>query len=258
MKKSVFLLLFCFSSIAVIAQQRTGITLSKEAQKYWDNAMIYMEEAKNFSERELVINELEKLIKIQEYPDAFLELGKLYGKGYVSSWINRSEECFRKYTELCPNKKDLADKEKNKCEIFRNMRKKRFEQKLIGKWSTIPEFGSYTYCFEVNSNGTVTIPYEYSSYIERVTDWQTINFGYWPDYGKYILNDNSSIHAESFKVRYIDSGEVTNMYIHICFFYQENDEYQSDDKLICYINHAWNNSSWVWNENHKVIFNKIQ
>lgn len=124
MKKSVFLLLFCFSSIAVIAQQRTGITLSKEAQKYWDNAMIYMEEAKNFSERELAINELEKLIKIQEYPDAFLELGKLYGKGYVSSWINRSEECFRKYAELCPNKKDLADKEKNKCEIFRNMRKK--------------------------------------------------------------------------------------------------------------------------------------
>lgn len=57
--------------------------------------MIYKEEAKNFSENELVINELEKLVAIQDYPDAYLELGKLYGKGYVSSWINRSQECFK-------------------------------------------------------------------------------------------------------------------------------------------------------------------
>ena len=257
MKKTISLLLFC-SSFVAMAQQKTGITLSKEAQKHWDNAMIYMEEAKNFSERELVINELEKLIEIQEYPDAFLELGKLYGKGYISSWINRSEECFSKYVEMRPDKKDLADKEKNKCEIFRNMRKKRFEQNLIGKWSTISEFGNNTYCFEVNSNGTVTIPYEYSSYMQRVSDWQTINFGYWPDYGKYILNANSSTHAESFKVRFIDSDGISNLYIRICFFYQENDECISENKLICYINHAWDNTSWVWNENHKVIFNKIQ
>lgn len=260
--KSIFTSLFLFLFIIVSAQQKTAITLSPEAKKHWNNAMIYKEEAKNFSENELVINELEKLVAIQDYPDAYLELGKLYGKGYVSSWINRSQECFKKYAELCPEKKNIAEEESNKCDAFRNMRKIRFEKKLVGKWVTDTgiKFGDNTYCFEVNSNGTVTIPYEYSSYLERVTDWQTINFGYWPDYGKYILSINSSVHAESFRVRYIDSdsGKISNLYIHICFYYQENDDLQSDNKLIGYINHAWGNSYWVWNENHKVVFNKIQ
>ncbi len=257
--KSLFIL-FLFLTFNISAQQKTNKTLSPEAKRYWNNAMIYKEEAKTFSENELVINELEKLVAIQDYPEAYFELGKLYGKGYISSWIDRSQECFKKYVKLCPDKKDIAEEESNKCETFRNIRKIRFNKNLVGKWVTAPEikFGGNTYCFEVNSNGTVTVPYEYSAYLERVTDWQTINFGYWPDYGKYILNTGNSIHAESFRVKFIGSENISNLYIHICFFYQENDENLSENKLVGYINHAWNNSSWIWNENHKVIFYKIQ
>ena len=256
-EKVLFIAIFCSCFIPTMAQQNdVRSILNKESQKYWNNAMIYKEEAKNFSETELVINELEKLISIQEYPDAYLELGKLYGKGYVSSWISRSEECFEKYIELCPDKKGVADEEKNKCEIFRNIRKKRFEKKLVGKWSTFPNFGDSYFCFEVNSNGSVTVPYKYFN--GRVVDWQTINFGYWPDYGKFTLSTNSSSHAESFKVICVDSEDVSYAYVHICFFYQENEESLIDNKLICYVNQAIGNSSWVWNENHKIIFNKIQ
>lgn len=243
MKKSIFILLLLFySCFAAIAQQKTNFILNKEAKRHWENAMFYKKEAKNFSENKLVIEELEQLIKIQEYPEAFLELGKLYGRGYVSSWIYRSEECFQKYAALCPYKKDIAEEEKNKCEMFRKMRKRRFEQKLIGKWSTSPtSFGINTYCFEVNNNGTVTVPYEYSSYLETVIDWQTLNFGYFPDFGKYILNSNSSILGESFKTRSLEeSGETINLYTHISFFYQENDENPSDNELIGYINIALN------------------
>lgn len=106
MKKSIFILLLLFySCFAAIAQQKTNFILNKEAKRHWENAMFYKKEAKNFSENKLVIEELEQLIKIQEYPEAFLELGKLYGRGYVSSWIYRSEECFQKYAALCPYKK---------------------------------------------------------------------------------------------------------------------------------------------------------
>lgn len=212
-------LLFYFNS--VFAQQKSVAVLSAEAKRHWNNAMIYKEEAKNFSENELVINELEKLVAIQDYPDAYLELGKLYGKGYVSSWIDRSQDCFKKYAELCPDKENIAKEENDKCEAFRNLRKKRFENKLVGKWVTDSriKFGDNNYCFEVNNNGTVTVPYEYSSYMERVTDWQTINFGYWPDYGKYILSTGNSKYSEAFKIRYIsDEGEVEYIYIYIYAF----------------------------------------
>lgn len=257
--KSMLSLFLIFSSISVFAQQKNISVLSTEAKRHWNNAMIYKEEAKNFSENELVINELEKLVAIQDYPDAYLELGKLYGKGYVSSWINRSQECFKKYIELCPDKKNIADEENDKCEAFRNIRKKRFENKLVGKWVTDfgIKFGDNVYCFEVNDNGTVIVPSEYSEYMGRVTDWQTINFDYWPNYGEYILSTGQ--YSGAFKVRYFsDDGEVENIYIHISFFYKENDENPSNDELIGYINHAWENTSWIWNENHKVVYKKIR
>lgn len=262
--KSVLVSLLSFYFIESFAQQNSNSTLRGEAKRYWDNAMIYKEEAKSFSENELVIDELEKLIAIQEYPDAYLELGKLYGRGYVSSWIERSEECFKRYAELCPENKNLAEEENNRCEAFRNIRKKRFEKKLIGKWSPNSSYGDIYYCFEINSNGTVTVSYEYSSYLERVSGWQTINFGYWPQFGKYIFNTNN-IHSETFPVRFVDSDGVKIAYVYISFFFQENYENASADELICYINMKWpkagyskSNYAWMWNENHKVVFNKIQ
>lgn len=272
MRNLNFLFIFCFSFIPCIAQKGNTNApkkiLSEEAKSHWDRAIIYIEEAKTFSDYSFAINELEALLKIEEYPDAYLELGKIYGKGYTDIEINRSEECFNKYMELCPRTKNIAEEEMNKCEVRRNIRKKKFEDKLIGKWSSTGDFGSYFYCFEVNNNGSVTVPYEYSYEMEMVSDWQTIGFTYWPTFGKYTLTTNQTF-ADTFKVKYYnqDIGAWQNKYVYISFFYQENSEHSADGELICYINCAFPKETngyyngdyfWIWNENHKIVFKKTK
>ncbi len=256
---SLFLI---FSFISVFAQKENVIALTPEAKRHWDNAMIYKEEAKNFSENELIINELEKLIAIQDFPDAYLELGKLYGKGYVLSWIKRSHECFKKYVELCPDKRNVAEEENSKCETFRNLRKMRFEKKLVGKWYAYSDyFGEGSYCFEVNSDGTVRVPYEYSNYVERVTDWQTIPYDFWTFYsdnGVYMLTQFDSTQSKAFRLRYIGKDGINIIYHYIAFLYQENVENESDNELICYVNQTsfQDVNSWIFNESRKVVFYK--
>ena len=47
--RSMLSLFLIFSFISVFAQKENVIALTPEAKRHWDNAMIYKEEAKNFS-----------------------------------------------------------------------------------------------------------------------------------------------------------------------------------------------------------------
>lgn len=93
---------------------------------------MYIKNGSTVFDAQQAIKELETLIQTNKYPEAYLELGKLYGKFNTTDKLRKSEEYFRLYSQ-CPGAKNI-DNEKDELAVKRELRYNAFRQALIGKW----------------------------------------------------------------------------------------------------------------------------
>lgn len=216
MKKCIFLFIFFLiqSSLSLMGQEG----LSETGRSHWRRAQIYREEAKDERGYEYAIGELLKLLETDEFPEAYLELGRMYSQLYSpSEKINgKAREAFERYMELKPEKKEETLQEMDRFAVKREMKLQAFYDSITGKWggalSRNNYFGFFIYDIEIKRNGSIyaRCPASYMNQNDKVANWQYKDISYWNDYDFYQFE---------YSVKVFDEDGLQNGY-HISYTFK--------------------------------------
>ncbi|WP_419544823.1 hypothetical protein [Odoribacter laneus] len=239
MKKYVLLFIFFIIqfSLPLMAQEE----LSEAGRSHWRRAQIYIEEAKDERGYEYAISELWKLLETDEFPEAYLELGRMYSQLYSpSEKINeKAQHAFERYMTLKPEKREETLKEMDRFAVKREMKLQAFYDSITGKWggalSKNNYFGFFIYDIEIKRNGYVyaRCPATYTDRNDRVASWQNKEICYWNDYDFYQFE---------YSVKVFDEDGVQNGY-HISYTFKPKQTDLEKGILhmyyVLYINQKW-------------------
>lgn len=237
-------------------KEKKEIVLSDAGRVHWRNAKIYIEEAQETWDYSMAINELQEMLKTDEYPEAYLELARLFSKYITSDYINKSNEYFDKYIDFCPSKRNEIEDEKEEIKTRRKIKQQKFENKLVGKWTAVlgesisSEYGDFITCFEIsrNVNGKllIKVPATYSYDYDSVMEWKYVDLLYYPQFGMYVFQE-PCIYSDSFRVKVYDqTSDISPNFQYISIRITYSDDSIDKNSMTAYL--AWGESGHKWFE----------
>lgn len=211
------LVLFAIFCMSMSSGAQTVEELSTEGRRHFKCAMAYKEEAKSNSDYSLVISELLKVCETDESAEVYIELGRCYSLFPTTEAETKAEECFNEAMRLAPDRRDEILDEMAMAEVRKNIKEKKFWEKLEGAWS--PDGTKHNpYMFEisksVNGNNIFRAPAS-CAYDERydifwIHRLQNVSINYWPDFGFYSIEYNLLSISDDDKLTYSIQLTISN------------------------------------------------